>query len=42
KIWVSKKQSLNKHFLNSQQHQAISEEAQLLNNPDELMAFFKE
>ncbi|HHC9180295.1 TPA: dynamin family protein [Staphylococcus aureus] len=26
-------------FLNSQQHQAISEEAQLLNNPDELMAF---
>lgn len=28
-------------FLNSQQHQAISEEAQLLNNPDELMAFLK-
>ena len=32
---------MNKHFLNSQQHQAISEEAQLLNNPDELMAFLK-
>ncbi|HHP1248049.1 TPA: dynamin family protein [Staphylococcus argenteus] len=28
-------------FLNSQQHQAVSEEAQLLNNPDELMAFLK-
>ncbi|HCU9374914.1 TPA: dynamin family protein [Staphylococcus aureus] len=28
-------------FLNSQQHQAISEEAQLLNNLDELMAFLK-
>ncbi|MDT4001561.1 dynamin family protein, partial [Staphylococcus aureus] len=28
-------------FLNSKQHQAISEEAQLLNNPDELMAFLK-
>lgn len=28
-------------FLNSQQHQAVSEEAQLLNNPDELMTFLK-
>lgn len=29
-------------FLNTQQNQAISEEAQLLNNPDELMAYLKE